>query len=120
MATKNEEGAERSDVKTKDLGDPNPGFPNDLVDRVVPEKDEGQGRYKRQLKAKSHGEEAKAKAEQVASETNPDAKETPSGAALLATAGVGNDTDRGEAYARVKSAIRHGVVEPGEADRLVD
>jgi hypothetical protein len=52
--------------------------------------------------------EAQAKARVV--EESPYSGETPSGYALQKTAGVGNDVERGEAYAREKNARRWGYV----------
>lgn len=56
--------------------------------------------------------EAKAKKEVV--EKSRDAAETPSGHALIKTAGIANDVDRGVEYNRVKMAVRLGATVPAE------
>lgn len=91
----------------KDLGDPNPDSMRAYADDL-PEKDAVQKAYKRQLKATSAQDEAKAKVTIV--EESPDAGETPSGYALKKVAGETDDTKRGERYAQEKSARRWGYV----------
>lgn len=77
---------------------------------ALPEKDEVQKQVKRGMLAEDAQTEAKAKAKVV--DLSPDAADTPSGAALKATAGISDDVKRGEEYARVKSAKRWGYVHP--------
>lgn len=56
--------------------------------------------------------EAKAKKEVV--ELSRDSAETPSGHALVKTAGIADDVERGEEYNRVKMAVRLGATVPAE------
>lgn len=74
--------------------------------RDLPERDSVQKAYKQQMLASDPQAEHKAKVKIV--EASPDAEETPSGYALKKTAGISHDTERGEAYAREKSARRWG------------
>lgn len=81
----------------------------------LPEKDDVQKAHKEALLADDAQTEAKANVKIV--EASPDAAETPSGAALIKTASISNDTKRGEEYTRVKTAVRHGYV-PADAKDL--
>lgn len=107
------EGAERKDVGAADVskvvGPPHSAHMRELAEDL-PEKDEVQVAYKDALTADNAKAEAKAKAKAV--EASPNADQTPSGAALLATAGISNDTERGEAYNAHKAALRHGYAPP--------
>lgn len=78
----------------------------------LPENDEVQKAIKEGLLADDAQTEAKAKVKVV--KESPNAAETPSGAALLKTAGIADDVKRGEAYAREKSAKRWGYVPADE------
>jgi hypothetical protein len=60
------------------------------------------------MTATDHQVEAKAKATIV--DESPNADQTPSGVALKKVQGISNDTERGEAYARERAAVRHGWV----------
>jgi hypothetical protein len=80
----------------------------------LPENDPVQQATKEAELATDAQAEAQAKARVV--EESPYSGETPSGYALQKTAGVGNDVERGEAYAREKSARRWGYV-PAEEKR---
>ncbi len=62
--------------------------------------------YLSQLTADSHQEEAEAKAAIV--EESKGSEDTPSGSALIETASIDHDEERGEAYQRAKSAKRWG------------
>ena len=76
--------------------------------KALPEKDDGQKAHKRKLLANDAQTEAKANAEIV--KLSPDAAETPSGGAMLKVAGIADDVERGEVYAREKHARRFGYV----------
>lgn len=78
---------------------------------ALPEKDEVQKQIKRGLTADDAQTEARAKAKVV--DESPNAAETPSGGALKAVAGIKDDVERGEAYAREKQA-RRWVTVPAE------
>jgi hypothetical protein len=82
---------------------------------ALPEKDEVQKEVKAAMLAETGQEEAQHKAKVV--ELSPNASETPSGAALKATAGIEDNVERGNEYARVKSAMRHGYVTPDLLDK---
>ena len=71
---------------------------------ALPEKDDVQKAIKEGLTAEDAQTEAEAKAEVV--DLSPNAAETPSGGALKAVAGIEDDVERGEAYAREKQARR--------------
>jgi hypothetical protein len=84
---------------------------------ALPEKDDVQKAHKRALLAEDAQTEAKAHADIV--KLSPDADETPSGIALLKTAGIADDVKRGEEYTRIKSAVRFGYVPADAADTKV-
>lgn len=96
-----------SNVKTADVGTPNPPAMRTLAEDL-PEKDAVQKATKAAMLADSAQEEAKEKAKVV--DASPNAAETPSGAALKKVTSVSNDTERGERYAREKTAVRWGYV----------
>jgi hypothetical protein len=81
----------------------------------LPEKDPVQKAIKAAMLADDAQTEAKEKAKVV--DESPDAGETPSGIALKAVTGIADDVKRGEEYARIKSAVRHGTV-PADSDDL--
>lgn len=81
----------------------------------LPEDDKVEEKIKEAMLATDAQTEAKAKAAVV--DESPNADETPSGIALKATAGIADDVKRGEEYARIKSAVRHGYV-PADASDL--
>lgn len=74
--------------------------------KKLPEKDEVQKAVKAGMLAKNPKEEHKAKVRVV--KASPNADETPSGQALIASEGIADDTKRAAAYRAVKSAVRHG------------
>lgn len=78
--------------------------------KALPEKDDVQKGVKEAMLADTGQEEAQAKADVVAA--SPDAPDTPSGGALEATKGISDNVERGEEYAREKSARRWGYVTP--------
>lgn len=83
---------------------------------ALPEKDEVQKEVKAAMLAETGQEEAQHKANVV--DASPNAADTPSGAALKATEGIEDNVERGEEYARVKSAVRWGYVHPSlESDK---
>ncbi len=88
------------------------GVPDSYVEaaEALPEKDDVQKEVKAAMLAETAQEEAQHKAKVV--DLSPDADDTPSGAALKATAGISDDVERGEKYAQVKSAKRWGYVHP--------
>lgn len=100
---------ESAGVTSANLGRANPRSFKALAEKL-PEKDPVQEAYKEQMLADEQSDEAAAKVTIV--EESPDAAETPSGAALLKTAHIADDTERGEAYAREKAAVRHGYARP--------
>lgn len=77
---------------------------------ALPENDEVQKATKEAMLADTGTEEAQAKVKAV--DASPNAAETPSGAALKETAGIADNKERGEEYARVKAAHRWGYVTP--------
>jgi hypothetical protein len=101
-----------TDVKTADLGVSTPQAMQVLAEDL-PEKDAVQKAHKEALLADSPQAEVKAQVKIV--DESPNAAETPSGAALKKVAGVGNDTERGERYAREKTAVRWGYVPVDES-----
>lgn len=103
----------KSDNPKADLGTPTPEPLRDLAEDL-PEKDEVQKATKAAMLADSGSQEAKEKVKAV--KASPNAEETPSGHALMKTAGISDDQKRGEAYAREKTAKRWGYV-PAEEDK---
>ncbi len=94
------------------------GAPEAMRDAAedLPERDDVQKAVKAAMLATDAQTEAKEKAKVVENSTTG-AEETPSGFALQAVAGIADDVKRGEEYARIKSAVRHGYV-PSSADDL--
>jgi hypothetical protein len=90
-----------------------PGYEDEA--EALPEHDEVQKATKDAMLADTGQEEAQAKVRAV--DESPDAAETPSGGALKATAHIADNVERGEAYAREKSARRHGYVTPDLAEK---
>lgn len=98
-----------TDIKTDDASANLPAStPAEMRARAedLPEKDAVQKAYKQAMTTTDHQTEAKAKAKIV--DESPNADQTPSGVALKKVAGITNDTERGEAYARERAAVRHG------------
>lgn len=106
-ASNKDEGAENTDVKLSSVGVPTPASLRALAEDL-PENDRVQKAVKDGMLADTAQQEARAKVKVV--DESPNASETPSGVALKKTAGVSNDTDRGERYVREKSAVRWGYV----------
>lgn len=78
--------------------------------KKLPEKDNVQKAVKAAMLAKNPQAEVKEKVKVV--KASPDAEETPSGAALVAVEGISDDEKRRKSYQAVKTAMRHGVIEP--------
>lgn len=97
----------KTDDKSADLPPSTPAELRRLAEDL-PEKDAVQKAYKEAMTTTDHQTEAKAKAKVV--DESPNADQTPSGIALKKVAGISNDTERGEAYARERAAVRHGWV----------
>lgn len=81
----------------------------------LPEGDPVKDAIKAAMLADDAQTEAKEKAK-VVDDSSTGAEETPSGFALKAVAGISDDVKRGEEYARIKSAVRHGMVPSTDAD----
>lgn len=96
-----------------DLGPEMPASMRALAEKL-PERDEVQEAYKAQMLAMDMQDAAKEKVKIV--DASPDAGETPSGYALKKVKGIAHDGDRGEAYARHKTARRWGYVPVDEDD----
>lgn len=92
-------------VKSENLGNPNTGIRRELAEDL-PERDEVQKAYKEAMTTDSMQAEVRAKVQAV--DASPNAADTPSGGAMKAVAGVGNDTERGERYTQEKAARRWG------------
>lgn len=81
----------------------------------LPEGDPVKDNIKAAMLADDAQSEAKHKAA-VVDDSSTGAEDTPSGYALKAVAGISDDVKRGEEYARIKSAKRHGMVPADDAD----
>ena len=118
--TKNDNPEKVTDAQAKDavedLIDAGAGAPPEQREAAedLPEKDPVQKAVKAAMLAEDAQTEAKEKAKVV--KESPDAPETPSGFALLKTAGIADDVKRGEEYSRIKSAMRHGYVPASTSD----
>lgn len=93
-----------------DVGRPYPDPVRDLA-ADHPEGDPVLKAYKDGFLADSTQQEARAKARVV--DESPRAHQTPSGTAVKQVAGIGNDAERGEAYARERGKVRWGYQPPG-------
>jgi len=113
-APSKDKAASKADTKEalEDVLDEGAGAPPAYEEaaEALPEKDEVQKEVKAAMLAETGQEEAQHKANVV--DASPDAADTPSGAALKATADIEDNVERGEEYARVKSAKRWGYVHP--------
>jgi hypothetical protein len=78
----------------------------------LPDKNPMDKAIKKAYNANDAQTEAKAKKEVV--EMSADSAETPSGHALIKTAGIADDVKRGEEYNRIKMAVRLGATIPAE------
>lgn len=98
-------GEVQSDSTLKSVGIPTPDTLRTLAEDL-PSNDKVQKAYKDAMLADTAQAEARAKV--VAVNESPNAADTPSGTALKETAGISNDTERGEKYTEVKTAKRWG------------
>jgi hypothetical protein len=98
--------SEKSSKAKVDNGPNQPEIFRDRAEDVIPEWDADNKAYKKQILADSPAAEAKAQASRV--EGQPAAEATPSGHALVETAGIADDEERGAEYERVKRARRWG------------
>lgn len=112
MALGKDDSPKSTKAAVQEASDDAAGVPGSYEEaaEALPEKDEVQTEIKAAMLADTAQEEAKHKANVV--DASPDAADTPSGAALKATAGIKDNRERGEEYARVKSAKRWGYVHP--------
>lgn len=111
MADEKKNTESKADAAKEKVLDAGAGAPNAMRDAAesLPEKDNVQKAYKKQLLAEDTAAETAAKVEIV--KASPDADETPSGAALLAVAGESDPIKQGEEYQRRKAAVRRGTAE---------
>lgn len=100
------------------LIDAGAGAPAGMRDAAeeLPEGDPVKDATKAAMLAGDAQTEAKQKAK-VVNDSTTGAQDTPSGFALNAVKGIADDVKRGEEYARIKSAVRHGTV-PADPDDL--
>ncbi|MDP9145910.1 MAG: hypothetical protein M3N43_14675 [Actinomycetota bacterium] len=112
MALGKDDNPKSTKAALQDSTDEAAGVPGSYEDaaEALPEKDEVQTEIKAAMLAETGQEEAEHKANVV--DASPNSADTPSGAALKATAGISDNRERGEEYARVKSAVRWGYVHP--------
>lgn len=82
---------------------------------ALPEGDPVKDNIKAAMLADDAQTEAKHKAK-VVDDSSTGAEDTPSGFALKKVAGISDDVKRGEEYARLKAAKRHGLVPASDAD----
>src|SRR5688500_319820 len=96
----------KADKAKGDILDAGAGVPEGYIEaaEALPERDPVQKAHKEQYLADDAQAEAKAKVKSV--DESPDAADTPSGFALKKTAGISDDVERGNEYARVKSSVR--------------
>jgi len=106
----------QTDAAIDDVLDEGAGVPAAYEEaaEALPEKDEVQKEVKAAMLAETGQEEAEHKAAVV--DASPNAADTPSGFALKETAGISDNVERGEEYARIKSAKRWGYVPASSAD----
>lgn len=102
----------QTDAALEDAIDAGAGAPAGYEEaaEALPEKDDVQKATKEAMLADTGQEEAEAKAKVV--DASPNAAETPSGVALKETAGISDNVERGNEYARIKSAARWGYIHP--------
>jgi hypothetical protein len=111
----------QTDAQTDDavdaLIDAGAGAPEAMRDAAedLPEGDVVKDAIKNAMLATDAQTEAKEKAK-VVQDSSTGAQDTPSGFALDAVKGIADDVKRGEEYARIKSAVRHGTVPATDAD----
>lgn len=101
-----------ADAAVQEILDAGAGVPPSMeaAAEALPEGDEVEKATKEGMLAETGQDETQAKVKAV--EASPDASETPSGHALKETAGISDNVERGEAYARAKAQKRWGYVTP--------
>lgn len=106
-----------SDKAVNEMIDSGAGAPESMRPAAedLPEGDPVKDNIKAAMLANDAQSEAKFKAK-VVDDSSTGAEETPSGFALKAVIGIADDVKRGEEYARIKSAKRHGWVPASDAD----
>lgn len=102
----------KADKALQDITDEGAGAPDAMIPMAeeLPEKDDVQKATKAAMLAETGQEEAQEKLKAV--KASPDAIDTPSGYAMSKVASISNNKERGEQYAREKSAKRWGYVTP--------
>jgi len=108
--------ADKADAAVQDVLDAGAGVPESYVEaaEALPEHDDVEKAVKAAMLAETGQEEAQEKAKVV--DASPNSIDTPSGYALKETAGISDNIERGEEYARIKSAKRWGYVPASAAD----
>lgn len=112
LTKKDNPESSKSDDAVEEVLDAGAGVPDSYLEaaEALPEKDEVQKEVKAGMLAETGQEEAKHKAAVV--DASPNAADTPSGYALKETAGIKDNVERGNEYARVKSSVRWGYIHP--------
>ncbi len=107
---------DKADAAVQDVLDAGAGVPESYVEaaEALPEHDDVEKAVKAAMLAETGQEEAQEKAKVV--DASPNSIDTPSGYALTETAGISDNIERGEEYARIKSAKRWGYVPASAAD----
>lgn len=114
MAEQKQAEQKKASTQEKEVAAEMPNsVPEEFQERAkdYPEGDAVLKAYKDGLTADKPSEEAKAYAK--AAEESPRAVDTPSGGALIKVAGIGDDAERAEKYAKEKASRRWGYVPPG-------
>ena len=103
----------QADAAVEDAIDAGAGAPAGQREAAeeLPEGDTVKDAIKASLLATDAQTEAKEKVK-VVKDSSTGAQDTPSGGALVETAGIADDVERGEAYAREKASRRWGYVTP--------
>ncbi len=111
--------SDKANAATNEVLDAGAGVPDAYIEaaEALPEKDDVQKAYKAAMLAETGQEEAQEKLKAV--EASPNASDTPSGFALQETAGIADNVERGNEYARIKSAKRWGYVPASATDLKV-
>ncbi|MBA2312515.1 MAG: hypothetical protein H0V97_06915 [Actinobacteria bacterium] len=108
--------SDKANDATNQVLDAGAGAPDAYIEaaEALPEKDDVEKAYKAAMLADTGQKEAQEKLKAV--EASPNATDTPSGYALQETAGIADNIERGNEYARIKSAKRWGYVPASESD----
>ncbi len=115
MALSKNDAPANADKALQEITDAGAGVPPQMKEaaEALPERDDVEVGVKKSMLAEDAQSEAKAKLDVV--KASRDAPDTPSGFALGKTANIADNVERGEAYAREKSAKRHGYVPAEES-----